>query len=57
MTRNTAASYANVQEMAERLHLSAQAYRRAVEIARLKPDRDGLTWLYRTPLLRYGRYR
>ena len=42
MPRKTAASYANVHEMAEHLHLSANAYRRAIEIAHLTPDRDRL---------------
>ena len=43
MPRDTAASYADVQEMAEQLNLNARAYRRAVEIARLRPDRGD--WL------------
>ena len=42
MPRKPTASYADVHEMAEQLHLSADAYRRAIEIARLTPDRDSL---------------
>jgi len=38
MPKVTPASYGNVQEMAEQLNLSAAAYRRAIEIARLTPD-------------------
>jgi len=40
MPRDTAASYANVQEMAEQLNLSASAYWRAIEVAQLRPDRE-----------------
>jgi uncharacterized membrane protein len=43
MHQETTASYANVHEMAQQLKLSAAAYRRAIEIARLTPDRAG--WL------------
>lgn len=43
MPRDTVASFSNVLDMAVRLKLNADAYRRAVEIARLTPDRDG--WL------------
>lgn len=42
MPRKPTASYADVQEMAEKLHLSTDAYRRAIEIAQLVPDRDSL---------------
>jgi uncharacterized membrane protein len=42
MPNDTAASYANVQEMAERLQLSEAGYLRATEIAQLAPDRDRL---------------
>ncbi len=42
MPKDTAASYANMQEMAEQLQLSASAYRRALEIAQLTPDRNVL---------------
>lgn len=43
MRRQTLASYSNVQESAEQLRLSAAAYRRAIELARLTPARDD--WL------------
>lgn len=43
MRKEISAGYANVQEMAQQLRLSAAAYRRAIEIARLTPDRTG--WL------------
>ena len=39
MPGETPAAYSNVQEMAEQLKLSAVAYRRAVDIAGLSPDR------------------
>ena len=39
MHQETTASYANVHEMARQLKLNAAAYRRAIEIARLAPDR------------------
>ena len=42
MPKDTAASYANLEEMAEQLRLSEAGYRRATEIARLAPDRDRL---------------
>lgn len=42
MPRHTTASYANVQRMAEQLHLSANAYRRAFDVAGLAPDREHL---------------
>ena len=38
MPKETPASYGNVQEMAEQLNLSAEAYRRAIELAQLSPD-------------------
>jgi uncharacterized membrane protein len=43
MHQETIANYANVHEMAQQLKLSAAAYRRAIEIAQLTPDRAG--WL------------
>ena len=43
MHKETDAGYANLLEMAQQLKLSAAAYRRAIEIARLTPDRT--TWL------------
>ena len=44
MHQKTAATYANVQDMARKLHLSPAAYRRAIEVARLAPDRSD--WLH-----------
>ena len=43
MQKQTEAGYSSVLEMAQQLRLSPAAYRRAMEIARLTPDRPG--WL------------
>lgn len=43
MTRATTVSYSSVQELAERLALSADAYSRAMELSGLAPDRG--RWL------------
>ena len=48
MRQETAASYANLQEMAQQLNLSPAAYRRAIEVAGLTPNRaDWLRYIDR----------
>ncbi|MCU7844450.1 MAG: DUF2157 domain-containing protein [Candidatus Thiodiazotropha sp. (ex Monitilora ramsayi)] len=54
MHKEIQASYANLQEMARRLKLSEKAYRRAVALARLTPNRTGWFTLMDRFLLTLG---